>query len=392
MPTPTQKNSSKKAAEKNFINKLKKVFLIFVGSFVLLLVVLFFFIQTNFFNKIVLSYTIKEINDSWRLKESRINVESIDGNILTGLRLNNGDVTVKGDTLLKFGFLEVRYDILGLLNKDIILRQVVLSNPQINVTKVRDLKDSLVWNFEHLFAAEEEVKDTAVSEFDWGVVVEDLKIHNGYIRILEKKPNEIPIRKIEIARIDEFNLTALDINNLELEFNARYFPDDKNINLKNLSFTTNSDFNLKKLAFETKILKTDALTEISNLEIITDRTNLSAETLYMEGFNLFEEISYENFKDNNVKINLVTKKFNFDDLTFFLPDIDFLDSTVSLDLKAEGKYGDVGIDKLILKTDNSYYNFTGRVKNLHEPSKLYLDITANELVIDPSDTKIILPG
>ncbi|MGH2574874.1 MAG: hypothetical protein ACRDFC_04135, partial [Ignavibacteria bacterium] len=50
------------------------------------------------------------------------------------------------------------------------------------------------------------------------------------------------------------------------------------------------------------------------------------------------------------------------------------------------------IDKLELKTDNSQYNFSGRVKNLHEPSKLYLDITANDLVIDPSDTKVILPG
>ncbi len=83
---------------------------------------------------------------------------------------------------------------------------------------------------------------------------------------------------------------------------------------------------------------------------------------------------------------------DFDDLKFFLPDLDFLDGRVYLNFKAKGKYNNFALDKLLLKTDNSVYDFAGTIKNLDEPSKLYLDITSNKSEIDPIDTKLIIPG
>ena len=45
-------------------------------------------------------------------------------------------------------------------------------------------------------------------------------------------------------------------------------------------------------------------------------------------------------------VDIITDKFNFDDLTYFLPDIKFMDGAVFLNLRAKGNYSDFKIDDL----------------------------------------------
>src|SRR5947209_18821731 len=62
------------------------------------------------------------------------------------------------------------------------------------------------------------------------------------------------------------------------------------------------------------------------------------------------------------------------------------------DIKCKGKFNDVNIDNCIVRTDNSDFNFHGRMLNLINPAHLYFDVAAENILIDPVDTKIHLPG
>ncbi len=133
--------------------KILKYFIWFIGVIVVLIIALYFFIQTETFNKWALNFTLNKLNnsESWITKENTITVESINGNIFKGLRANNVSLIVKKDTLVSFKYLDLKYDIWGLLKQRISLDYVVLNSPEINLTKIKSGEDSLVWNFTNLF-------------------------------------------------------------------------------------------------------------------------------------------------------------------------------------------------------------------------------------------------
>ncbi|MBK8552553.1 MAG: hypothetical protein IPL53_16385 [Ignavibacteria bacterium] len=358
----------------------------------MLIIGLFIFIQTDTFDKIALGFALDKINSSLAEKDATIHAESLTGNLFKGFILNNGSVKVKGDTLLKFNSIQADYNIWSLLNKEISVQNLTLKEPQINLTKVKDKNDSLKWNLTYLLEKEETDEDTTTSEFDWGITAENLTIENGAVRILEDKNSNLPIRDIIMPKLDTFQFGKFDLNNLNLNLSAKYFPDSKAVDMKNLSFKTNSDFNVGKFSLNAELDKKDTTTLIKDLSIITDRSDFAINELLMEKFNPMNAEDYENFDNNYTKLNLESKVFNIRDLTFFLPEIDFLDSTIGLTLIAEGLYGNLNIEKLNLKLVHSYFNFKGSIKNLDEPGKIYFDITGNDIEIDPRDTRINLPG
>lgn len=377
--------------KKSIFRKIGKFFAGIIIFLIILIIGLYFFIQTDTFNKWALDYTLNKLNKSWELKDNKVNAESLNGNILKGIALVNGNITVKGDTLVKFASLEVKYDLWALLKHKINLDYVILNSPRINFLGSKDSVQNIIWNYANLFSSTEN-EDTSKSVFDWDVTIDKFKIENGFLRVIGDYQKNTDLWKPEREKIKEFDFANLDLSDLQLELNAKYFKDSKSINIVNLSFNTNSDFNLKKLALESNINIKDSVTDIRNLELLTNRSDVKINKLRMNGFNPFNGVVYENFKDKNVDIKIDIKKFNFDDLTFFLPELDFMDSTVAMTLDANGNYGNLNINNLTVNLPNSSISFKGNVQNLHDPSNLYFDVRANNLNLQPRDTKIVLPG
>jgi hypothetical protein len=388
-----KEKSALKAPRKNSF--WKKLFKFLLYSFLIVFFIaflIFVFIQTDMFNNWALGYVAGKFNDSWKEKQSTVYAESIEGNILKGIKLNNFSITVRQDTLVKFSYLEVKYNIFKLFNKKISISSVVLQDPQINLVKLRGMNDSLQWNFDYLFGGGEKEVDTTKSEFKWDVIADNLKINNGNFRILDSNLNDIPLRSITMKKNRWFNAGNLDIKNFNLDMSASYLKRTKIVNMKELSFSTNSEFNLKKLAFLATVNQRDTSSVITNLELVTDRTNLIFHTLYMKHLDPLREVDYEKFGDNDIRVELIVEKFNFKDIGYFLPELDFMNGTISLNLDADGKFGRMNIKNMVLKTPYSVYNFKGRVDNINNPDKLYCDIEGDNLIIDPSDTKYMLPG
>ncbi|MEO8664353.1 MAG: hypothetical protein ABI462_02560 [Ignavibacteria bacterium] len=378
--------------KKSFFARLAKVVMILFACFILLLIGLFFFIQTDWFDEICLGILLDKVNTSLEYKDSRINAESLEGNLLKGFTLKNGSIIVKGDTMLVFKSIYADYDIWKLFNNDISLDKVILRQPKIFLTKIRDKNDSLKWNILHFLESEKKVEDTTDTEFDWDVSAENFEIEDGAVRVLNEKSKDYYTKAFKMQQLDSFDLGNFDMYNLNLKLGVNYFLDDKNVSIRELTFKTNSPFNLNQFSMDAKINKKDTTTSIQNFTLLTDRTFIKINELFVQDLNPFRPFIYENLKDKNVRIDLMTDKFDMKDLTFFLPGLDFLDSTATLNLIADGPYGNLNISRLYLQIPNSNFSFEGNVKNLDHPSDLYFDITGKDITIDPRDTKISLPG
>ncbi|MBS1513910.1 MAG: hypothetical protein JSS63_02690 [Bacteroidetes bacterium] len=391
-PAPEKPSAPKK--KRGFFSKLFRFFLFSFIGIILLLVGLVLFLQTSFAKNWILHYAIDKVNESLASKESRIYAESIEGSIISGLKLNKASVVVKKDTLLNFEYIDLGYDLWGIPNKNVYVSKVILSNPTVNLTKVNFTKDSLMWNLNYLLRSDkpEEPEDTVKKPFDWKITADKIEIINGNFRILKNKNSDLPIGLIPVTNINEFGISNLFIKNFNLDLSAKYYPDRKTVDIKKINFNTNSDFNVKNLSLQT-IIQKNKQTQVNNLNLTTNKTKVDIKTVSLDDFDPLEQkVEYEKFDDRIMTLDITTDKFDFDDLKFFLPDLNFLDGRVYLNFKVKGKYNNFTFEKLQLKTDNSFYNLAGTIKNLDEPDKLYLDVTSNQSEIDPIDTKTIIPG
>ena len=91
----------------------------------------------------------------------------------------------------------------------------------------------------------------------------------------------------------------------------------KKINLRNLSFLSNTDFTLKKLAFDAYIKVNDPFTEITNFELITDRSDIKISRLSAYEFNPFEGNAFTTYMDTKMSLSFNVDRFNFEDLKYF---------------------------------------------------------------------------
>ena len=378
-------NTAQKPAISSPLKIIGKIFLGLFIFIIMLIIGLYFFIQTDTFNKIALDFGIKRLNESWTEKKSNIQVENMTGNILKGLTINNGSIVTQGDTLLKVHHIYLRYDLWGLLSKEIRLKNLTLNTPSINLLKVKGEGDSTAWNFVKLFTSSKEQKDTSTSPFAWGISVDNFKIENGTIQSFGVQSAN-PEDRFKHAYKKEFDMNDLLLANFEMDLNVRYYKDYKNINLNNLAFNTNSDFKLKKLSFNTGINYRDTTTVLWDMLLTTDKSDVRISKLFLNSFNPLDSTTFPNFVNKKLEADLNIRNFNFKDLRYFLPSVDMLDSSANVSLKADGTYKDLNVKDLTMVFPNSYVNIKGKVQNLQSPSdSLYLDVQAYNLSLLPSD-------
>ena len=390
----TSKSKDKKIT--NPETKLKKNRKIFRKIFLVLLllfIALIIFVQTSFFKNWLLQYGVDEVNKLLADKESVLSIGRLEGSVFKDLKLYNISLTIKKDTMFKLDLLDVEYTLSGLAKKQIKVKSLVLERPEIFITKILNKKDSLIWNVGYLLESEKKEIDTTKSEFDWDIYVDNFELKSGAFKSLDKKYSNITIREAIIKNVKNLTLDSLDVSSLNIKLDAQYLTDDKKVNVQNISFKTNSLFNLNTLSFRASLNKND-LSKLENLSLKTDKSNINIKVASLENLNpLKNKVEYFDFQKKNFVIDIITNKFDFDDLTYFLPDINFMNGTVYLNLRAEGNYADFKVDELLVSLPyGTSLDIDGRVKNLHEPSRLYFDVNCKNAILNPKDEEETIPG
>ena len=385
------KNINKPVKRTSIFRKVLNVFIVLFSLLFLAITAFFILIQTDFFKTYLLHVALDKVNEGFKSKESTIYIESIEGGLLSKFSLNKISVVVKKDTMLKVDKLIVDYNLWKILEKNIYVNSVELVNPEINFTKIKTAKDTL-WNFAYLLKSKEvKPEDTTKKEFNWGIEALKFKLINGNFRMLDFKKSDVPIRNIKMDSIKYFDINHLDVTNLNIDLSGKYYKDRKAAFIRNISLNTNSPIAIKELSLIADLRGEDK-PELKDFKLVTNRSNIAINYAKMTPFNLFDKIEYENFGDKDADVDILLDWADIADLTFFIPQIKFLDGRYYVKLKASGKYNDINLQNLSINSGRSVINASGKVKNLNRPENLYLDINARNVVLDPNDEKLGLPG
>jgi TamB, inner membrane protein subunit of TAM complex len=369
-------------------NRFFSYLVLSVSALLLFLTLVVSITQTSYFRGWLKDYIVETLNESFQEKQSSLSIGSLEGNFFSEIIVSDAILKVKQDEMVRFERLKVNFNIFGLLDKNVQVTEAVLNNPSVNLTRIIGSKGDSVWNFAHLFSSEDTAKDT--SEFDWKISVHRLRIENLNFVMLGTKPQDIPVSAINILPEESFTTENLKINGLSIETRAEYDKNSVQLWIDHLGFRSNFGFNLKGLSGDFYISRSRA--EINNLNIESSRSWVQMEYVFIDKLDLMNIEGLPSFKGKDLRMSLVGKNFDFDDLKAFLPAVDFLDGDLFFELKAKGKFDDILVEKCRIETPNTNMGFSGRMKNLVDPENLWFDVKSNEFRIDPEDTKRYTPG
>ena len=348
---------------------------IFLGLIVLIIVLLGF-TQTYTFREWLREKVIATVNEDIN---GKLNIESIDGTILTSIFLRNSSLTVDGDTLFFAKNIEIKTSPLQLLIKKIYFRKILFQD-----VKVKMLQDQNgEWNYSHLSKPKEE--DTTKSSFPFIVQANDLKLKN--IQFIKQTYDHLYSNEV----YKNINFDDLRISDMYLAAQAFIDVDNSDylLNLKELSFKPNlTRFTLQNISGN--IALTKDFVNIKNFAFITESSDVRLNAR-LDSLNIFENIELGDFKNYPMTVDLDAASFNFDDLSSFIDNTEILKGNPSLKLKANGKFGKFNVEQAILDYRDTHFEFNGEVLNLNNPGRLYLKTHIKDTDINYRDINALLP-
>uniref|UniRef100_A0A832G8H0 Translocation/assembly module TamB n=1 Tax=Ignavibacterium album TaxID=591197 RepID=A0A832G8H0_9BACT len=350
----------------------------FVAGIIFLLMIFFGISQTTLFKEWLRDTLVETVNKEIN---GELSVQEIDGTIFTSLMIKNAVLTSQQkDTVVSVGYIELRTSPLKLLFKNIYARHIELRDVNAKLIEEEDGELNLL----KIFPPSEEPEDTVKSEFPFTITVASLELNN--INFSFQKYSYVG----STAFYPSMNFDDLRIRNLNLLLSA--YADlnkyDYQLQIDKFSFEPNFTFFILK-NLSGRFLLTNNAAGIDNLNIETDDTeiNLSAGITYVD---FLENFSEDDLKVAPLRIDLDIKKFNFNSIATFVPDLEILGGDINGKLSVAGTLNDLRVKKLELYTGQTSIVANAQLKNLLGPDSLRIEASLDNSYIFPPDIKKIL--
>ncbi|KAF0151277.1 MAG: hypothetical protein FD143_2082 [Ignavibacteria bacterium] len=352
----------------------------FISAFLILIIIILLVVgitQTSTFREFLRKKVISLVNEEIN---GRLNIEKINGTVLTSLSLRNTSLVADNDTLLLAENIEIKVSPAQLLFKRIHIRKVLLRDISINLLQNNEGK----WNYEKLVKPAPE--DTSKSAFSFVIQAPDIELRN--ISLRRQTFTNLGSRQIYN------NINAEDLRIEELNFNAEVFADVENQNylmiLRELSFKPNlTRFNLRYISGEFAVTKDFA--SVNKFYFLTDSSEIKINAR-IDSLNLFGDAALRDFRDYPVTIEAKASPFNFDDLSSFIDATEILKGSPAFEIRAKGKFGAFRIERAKLDYRNTHFDFSGQILNLNVPTKLYIKASVVNTDINYKDVNSLLPN
>lgn len=350
------------------------------SSLALLVVALISATQFQPTRDVLLSVGLDALN---RTLLGNVSVRKVTGNLLTGIVVHDAVVTADKSTLFSAPRIELHYQLSPIFRRKIIGAQLIIDNPTIHL--VRNGRDG-AWNFTRLVAPSTGPDTGAASPFPYTVDVSALEIHDGTVLLddngrpgrRDSSKQDVDYSHLELRR---FNLSAI----------ARIDAHRTRAILQHLSFDLPRN-DIRVLDLSVGLDMDSNGVAIDDLQLETSRTLLSlsarVDSIDIAG----GETDPSRWKSAPVWLRVKAERVSTDEMERFLPALSFLGGTPTLDLEANGTYGDISIDHLSLKTGGTVIDLTGRMRNLQSPEDLQIDARMTNSRIVPTDVRSSLPG
>ncbi len=370
-------NKDKIIKKRTLLQKIVNVFL-YTGIVLLIIFLVFLgFSQTstfrNFLRDEVVTIANKELN-------GHVDIGKIDGTIFTSIVLRNTIVNMGSDTLLNAGIIEVKTSPLQMFLKRIYIRKFEIADAKIAF--VADSTGSL--NISRLFPSTP--KDSVHSKFPFKIIAPDVKLTN--VSFAMRKYNNVNSSVI----YDNFNLHDLSVKdlNLSLTASADIGNNEYEVQINSFSFAPNmKNFKLKDLSGGFYI--DTAGVYINNLEILTGSSDLILKAK-VNKFNLFDSTAFAQIEKTDFNVNLKASKFNFNDLSSFIKDVDFLKGTASVELEAAGTLKNLTYNRIELNYLDTHLALKGRIQDVLHSDKMFISADFINSRIRESDADKLMPS
>jgi len=379
-PIPETKQEMKKKEKKKrtLFHKTVNVFLSILLGLVVIILLFFGFMQTSTFRELLRTNLIEIVNGEIK---GKINLEKIDGTILTSLVLRNASLTYEGDTIAAFNKLSVKVSPFRILFKQIVVREIGLYD-----LTFRLVEDSAgVLNIAKAFPTSPD-EDTTSSEFNFQIIVSKLAINNLNFSFQKEKYVK------STSEYDYFNLDDFRVNNLNLALSAfadisknKYELTVDEFNSKiNLSRFNLNDFRGKFAVSESEISVTDFIFASDSSSLETD--------LKVTGLNIFGEINEGALKKVKVDVDLTAGKFNFSDIASYVPAVDILKGAIEVEMSGSGNLSEFDLRVLNVMYGETELKTAGKLYNLNNPENLYISTLTSGSELRYADIMQMLPG
>ena len=350
-----------------------------VLALITLVLLLAAFSQTQFFRDRLRSIALTNLQ---KVLNADIYLGELRGNLFAGFVLDSLSLTVDGHTVIATDSVEFRYDVLTLPGRTISLGSITLVRPTVQLLRTQTGE----WNFTRLFrptGPDSAAADTTAAS--WRVYLQGFEIRDGLVRLEDS--SWVLEHPEEPGVVDYQNFT---LHHVHLALAGRLEPDEKRLEIKDLSFDMETP-PFRLLALSARARLTAAETEVTDLHIVTEKSNLTLSAI-LGKTNLLGGLSLSTLQHAPLTASLRIEPLDFRELRRLLPQVDFLDGEVSGGLSVRGEFGHLDVRSLDLRHDKTSLAIRGTVSNLHRPRDLTLDLRMDDNTIDPADLEKLLPG
>ena len=246
------------------MKKISKYISIFFLGLVVLILVAGIFTQTSIFRNWLKNRAIAALDAEFGSKTS---VQSLNGNLFTYFQIENFAVELENKPFVKIKRALFHYSPIGLFFKRIVIREIILESPEINL--VQD--EEATWNFSRFFKSSksDSETETTISEFGWSLIAPMIQVRSGAADI--QTLNDISVRVP--ARIRGFNLDLgvwLQKNQIKVSLqNLNFETFEPALSVRTVQSEVNLDsvnFHARGIVIETGNSKFSANLGVKNFE------------------------------------------------------------------------------------------------------------------------------
>ncbi|MCX6155537.1 MAG: hypothetical protein NT007_15400 [Candidatus Kapabacteria bacterium] len=293
---------------------------------------------------------------------AKIEYDSFNFSPWTGIQVYKFRMLTDGDTIFYVKKLHLDFEIMKLLNNEFVITTLEIDQP--NVKILRSGIDSL-WNVSHIAKPSNKPPSANSSKFHLNIL--KLKITGGRFILYDST-----WKRVESKTID---FTHFGLNSINLDMSAYLKLEEPafNVNINSLSACeTFTNFNLSRFS-ASAILDTSSV-RLTSLNAIAENQEIIAD-LGLGAVNIFGDPTKIDWNKVEPYIDLKAPNFNAETINYFAALPFKLYGTYSIETHIQGKFDDLQSKLIKIKGENVNLDLSGKLLNLFDPKKFYLDFT-----------------
>ncbi len=285
----------------------------------------------------------------------------------------------KENVLLDAKALQVSLNDLDLKNNSFSFEKIALTNADINLCKYEGEKDLNFKFIQDYFAGEPKENDKAKKSS--ALFCDMIELTNCHFVYMDENKTD---------NKGKINFNHLDITNLNLLMEDIIISDTLNQgNLMHLALTDHSGFNIFHMAGLLEFSKKHI--NARSLKILSNSSSLNLNLQF--SFNHFK--SFNHFVDSvNIDAQFMNSKVSMNDIAFFAPALEGMNSTVNLSGRVAGFVSDLRAGNMLMESgDNTRMFFDLSMKGLpdFEHTQIHFDLKNSTVKMADLD-EFSLPG